>query len=104
MALRLLVCRRQDVPPESCLAFEVDGLDWPVLVAQVGGRFYATTSECPHEEVSLEGGRRSGTRIECPGHGYIFDLATGACDHDPHLCLRRYRVSFDGDDLYVDLI
>ena len=54
--------------------------------------------------MSLEGGRRSGTRIECPGHGYIFDLATGACDHDPHLCLRRYRVSFDGDDLYVDLI
>lgn len=104
MALRVRVCRRQDVPPGACRSFEVPGVDWPILVAHVEGRYLATTSQCPHEAVSLAGGRRDGTRIECPGHRYLFDLATGACAHDPNLHLPRYRVSFEGDDLYVDLI
>jgi nitrite reductase/ring-hydroxylating ferredoxin subunit len=104
MALRVRVCRRHDVPPGACRAFEVEGIEWPILVAHVGGTYLATTSQCPHEDVSLEGGRRRGTQIECPGHGYIFDLHTGACAHDPELRLRRYRVTLDGDDLYVDLI
>ena len=104
MALRVRVCRRQDVPPGECRAFPVAGVDWPILVVNIEGAYLAATSRCPHEDVSLAGGSREGTRIECPGHGYAFDLATGACTHDPHLTLPRYRVSFEGDDLYVDLI
>ena len=69
-----------------------------------GGRFLATTSQCPHEAVSLARGRRQGTKIKCPGHSYEFDLATGACTHDPVLHLRRYRVTIEDGDLYVDLI
>jgi nitrite reductase/ring-hydroxylating ferredoxin subunit len=104
MALRVRVCRRQDVPEGALRAFAVAGVDWPILVNNTGGTFLATTSRCPHEDVSLEDGEHCGTSITCPGHGYEFDMATGACAHDPRLRLRRYRVSFEGDDLYVDLI
>jgi nitrite reductase/ring-hydroxylating ferredoxin subunit len=104
MALRVRVCNRDEVPPGTCHAFSVQGVDWPILVANVGGTLLATTSRCPHEDVSLEGGARRGTTITCPGHGYVFDLATGACAHDPQLRLRRYRVSIDGDELFVDLL
>lgn len=104
MALRVRVCRRDEVPPGECRAFDVPELDWPILVANFGGEYVATTSRCPHEDVSLAGGKRRGTKLACPGHGYVFDLVTGACSHDPKLALHRYRVSVQGNDVYVDLL
>jgi nitrite reductase/ring-hydroxylating ferredoxin subunit len=104
MALRMRVCRRQDVPEGTLRAFALPGVAWPILVANVDGEYLATTSRCPHEDVSLEDGERRGKTLTCPGHGYEFDLATGACRHDPQLRLQSFRVSFEGDELYVDLI
>ncbi|MEM9490903.1 MAG: Rieske (2Fe-2S) protein [Myxococcota bacterium] len=104
MALRLRVCRIDQVEPGEVKGFAVSGVAVPVLVANIDGTYLATTSMCPHEDVSLLGGKRKGTQVICPGHGYRFDLRTGACSHDPNLCLARYRVSIVGDELYVDLV
>lgn len=104
MALRVRVCSTIDVLPGEHRAFEVEGVAVPVLVANVGGRYLATTSMCPHEDVSLEPGPLTGTRIVCPGHAYEFDLATGRCTHDPILRLRTYRVEIEGDAVFVQLI
>lgn len=104
MALRVFVCLADAVPPGESRAFSVAGVEVPVLVTNVDGTLHATTSMCPHEDVSLEGGDLEGTRIACPGHGYLFDLRTGRCAHDPGLRLRRYRVTVDDGRLYVDLV
>ncbi len=104
MALRVKVCRTSDVKPGETRGFEVAGVTLPILVANVDGTFHATSSMCPHEDVSLLGGKRKGMRVICPGHGYRFDLATGACSHDPKLILARYEVTLIGDDIHVDLI
>ena len=90
--MRLPVCKVSDVAPGQTRAFEVPGLEKPVLVSNIDGRFAVTSSLCPHEDVSLIGGKRIGTRIACPGHGYLFDLQTGRCSHDPQLTLRRFEV------------
>jgi toluene monooxygenase system ferredoxin subunit len=84
--------------------FRVPPLDAAVLIANVDGRFYASPARCPHEDVSLVGGGLVGTRVTCPGHAYEFDLATGRCAHDARLRLHRYRVSIEGDDLYIDVL
>lgn len=84
--------------------FAVEGVDVPILVANLGGRFRATTSMCPHEDVSLLDGNLDDTTITCPGHAYEFDLVTGECSHDSELCLVRYQVTIEAGALYVDLV
>jgi nitrite reductase/ring-hydroxylating ferredoxin subunit len=84
--------------------FEVAGVEVPIMVANIGGTLVATSSMCPHEDVSLLDGDRDGTLITCPGHAYEFDLVTGKCSHDPDLALCRYKVSVIDGHLYVDLI
>lgn len=104
IGLRVRVCRLDEVAPGETKGFEVEGASHPVLVANVDGRYMAASSMCPHEDVSLLGGKRKGMRVICPGHGYRFDLETGTCSHDPKLRLARYQVSIVGDELYVNLM
>lgn len=102
--MRLRVCRTDEVPPGEMRGFEVDGLDIPVMVANIDGTFYAATSMCPHEDVSLLGGGRHGTVVVCPGHAYEFDLRDGRCGHTDKMRLKTYRVIVTGGELYVSIL
>jgi nitrite reductase/ring-hydroxylating ferredoxin subunit len=104
MALRVQVCRVGDVAPGESRGFIVPGVDMPIMITNLDGTLIATSSICPHEDVSLLGCKRRGAIIVCRGHGYRFDLRTGACSHDPRLFLPRYRVSIEGDLVYVELV
>lgn len=104
MPLRVKVCPVDDVPEGTVRAVRVPGVTWPVLVTRLAGELIATAGVCPHEDVALEDGELDGGAIVCPGHAYRFDLRTGACAHDPDLCLRRYRTHVVGGELWVDLL
>lgn len=51
----------------------------PVMLANVGGAFYALGDECPHAGSSLAEGRLHGDTIQCPAHGWEFRLKDGRC-------------------------
>lgn len=104
MALKLRVCRVDEVPLGEVRGFAVEGITVPVLVANLDGVLYASTSMCPHEDVSLLDGDWVGTTIICPGHAYEFDLRDGRCGHDSRLRLHTYRVSVIDEELYIDVI
>ncbi len=104
IGLKVRVCRADEVAPGETKGFPVDGVTHPILVANVDGTFMAASSMCPHLDVSLLGGKRKGLRVICPGHGYRFDLGTGACSHDPTLCLPRYPVTVINGEIHVSLI
>jgi nitrite reductase/ring-hydroxylating ferredoxin subunit len=104
MALRVRVCRVDEVPEGALAGFAIAGLDWPVMVSRVDGEIVATTSVCPHEDVSLLGGALDRGVVTCPGHGYELDLRSGRCMHDPRLFLRRYKVTVVGDEIWIDLV
>lgn len=101
--MKFRVCREDAVAPGEVRAFDVDGLSVPVLVANLGDRLIATSGMCPHEDVELIDGSFDGESIVCPGHGYQFDLETGACSHDDALCLPRYTVSVEAGEVFVTL-
>ena len=64
-------------------------LDHPpfhVLVAMVDGVPCAIEDACNHAGASLSAGERSGALVECPMHGYLFDLATGRLVAPQGLC------------------
>lgn len=105
MALRFRLGPRTALPEGTMGEFWVKGVTWPVLAGVIDGEIIATAGVCPHEDVRLAGGHLEDGCLTCPGHGYIFDLRTGECAHDPSLVLRRYRVSIEDDgDVWVELV
>lgn len=105
MALRVYVCRVDEVVPGELRGFRVAHATWPVMVTTFDGAYIAFPGVCPHDDVSLvDYGVREGDVVRCRVHGYRFDLQTGACEHAPGLHLRRYRVTLEGDRVYVDLL
>ncbi len=104
MALRVRVCALTDVVPGELRAFTVTGVTWPVIVTTVDDALVAVAGVCPHEDVSLAEGDLDGPVLVCPGHAYGFDLRTGRCRHDATLELRRYKITIQGGDVWVDLL
>ena len=104
MALRVKVCRVDEVLPGCLRGFTVPGVTWPVMVTELDGTIVAASSVCPHEDVSLLPGDLDDGVVTCPGHGYELDLRTGACLHDARLVLRRYRVTISAGEVWIDLI
>jgi toluene monooxygenase system ferredoxin subunit len=104
MALRVRACKLTEVVDGELRAFAVPGVTWPVIVTRVDGELYAYPGVCPHEDVELASGELTGATITCPGHGYVFELRTGRCRHDPGLELRRYPITIVGDDIWIDLL
>jgi len=48
-----------------------------------GDRLYAIGDRCSHAEASLSEGEVFDGEVECPRHGAVFDLATGAAKSLP---------------------
>jgi 3-phenylpropionate/trans-cinnamate dioxygenase ferredoxin subunit len=48
-----------------------------ILLAQVGGNYYAADNRCPHMGGKLAQGKLEGTVVTCPRHGSQFDISSG---------------------------
>ena len=48
-----------------------------ILLAKVGGKYYAAANRCPHFGGNLSRGKLEGTIVTCPLHGSQFDLSDG---------------------------
>jgi 3-phenylpropionate/trans-cinnamate dioxygenase ferredoxin subunit len=81
--------------------FPVDGVD--VGVVNYGGRFYAFSGRCPHENYLMNYTRiREGGRVLCSSHFAWFDLATGRVISGPtDKDLTQYEVRVEDGDVLV---
>lgn len=72
-----IVCKLDDLAPNSAQRFEVDGCS--VAVVRLGDDVYAIGDTCSHAEVSLSEGElwADEKSLECWKHGSRFDLLTG---------------------------
>jgi nitrite reductase/ring-hydroxylating ferredoxin subunit len=101
---RVLVCCREDVVAGKLRGFPVAGKPWPVIVVFVEGSLIAFPGYCPHDRVSLvEHGQIDRGVLTCRGHGYQFDLQSGACELAPWLRLTRFPVTVVSGDVWVEL-
>lgn len=55
----------------------------PVLLYRQSGRILAVGAVCPHAGGPLEKGEIRGTKVQCPWHDSVFDLADGCVVHGP---------------------
>jgi nitrite reductase/ring-hydroxylating ferredoxin subunit len=107
---RIVVGRVRDLPPGSRRIMDVAGRSIGVL--NVRGRYYALRNRCPHQGAPLCLGRIKGTNlaskpyeyvyarddeiIQCPWHGWEFEIATGRTYFNPHkMRVKTYEVSVE---------
>jgi nitrite reductase/ring-hydroxylating ferredoxin subunit len=73
-----------------------------VLIANVGGVFYALQDACGHRQAPLSKGTLEGHVIECPLHFAQFDVRTGKLLSGPVAAdVATYEVQVDGDPVYA---
>lgn len=56
----------------------VDVGDDRIAVFRLGDEVHAIGDRCSHAEASLSEGEVVGNEVECPRHGALFDITTGA--------------------------
>lgn len=78
MAATVAVCALAELPPGTMRLVEHEDLE--IGVFNVGGTLYAIEDRCSHDDGPLAEGPVDPTRctVECPRHGSLFDLKTGA--------------------------
>jgi 3-phenylpropionate/trans-cinnamate dioxygenase ferredoxin component len=75
-----------------------------ILVANVGGAFYAIKDICTHMGCNLSGGVLKGENVTCPCHSSMFNVKTGAVIGGPaRKPETTYKTRVDGDKVFVDL-
>ena len=83
--------------------------DVKILVANVGGVFYAIPNPCTHEGGDLSAGKLEGSVVTCPLHGSKFDVRTGKSVSGSKFMgfrskvgdSKSFEVKVEGDDVLV---
>lgn len=97
-----------DVAPGKILPIEAKGQK--LLLAEVGGKFFAAQRKCPHLGFNLCRGSIEDGAVVCPLHKAKFDLVSGEVQRDPKLLfigmkaktgLAVYPVKVEGADILV---
>lgn len=104
------------------IVVEIEGRE--VAVFQIGGEYYAYLNWCAHQggpccegvltgtvegsydretnEVSLTWGRE-GEILNCPWHGWEYDVISGECLSRPDIALPSYAVTVSDGEIIVEL-
>ena len=92
--------------------------DTEILIARIGGRYYATQNKCPHFGGDLSKGKLEGNIVTCPRHSSQFNLIDGSVIRwlkvtglmssigktlkSPHKLI-TYSIKIEGQDLIVEM-
>lgn len=103
MSEYVIVAKTADVVPGTAIVVDVE--DLAIALAHVDGEgFYAIDDLCTHDGGPLGEGDLDGASIECPRHGALFDVRTGAALTLPAIVpVSTYEVRVVGDDIQIKL-
>ncbi len=93
------VANTKDIASQSFELIEVRGKK--IIVYNIDGAYYATTTMCVHQGGPLEKGTLKGTTITCPWHAWQFNVCTGKAVLDNEVSIECYPVSIEGDQILV---
>ncbi len=89
------------VTTERPYAASSDGVELVLVQSDQGIRAY--DARCPHQGTLLSEGEIVEGQLQCRGHGWRFDLASGKCQSQAQVCLRSFPVKIEGQDILVKL-
>jgi nitrite reductase (NADH) small subunit/3-phenylpropionate/trans-cinnamate dioxygenase ferredoxin subunit len=95
------VAKVVEIPLGTGRTVEVQGV-W-VALFNVDGTFYAVDNTCPHSGGPLGEGHLDGEIVECPRHGWKFNVRTGVRPEVPHFTVACCPVRVEGDAVQIAL-
>jgi 3-phenylpropionate/trans-cinnamate dioxygenase ferredoxin subunit len=98
------ICHLEELPPGAMRVVEWD--DHEIAVVNCKGELYAIEDRCSHDDGPLaEGELHEDTcAIECPRHGSLFDLRTGAPKTLPaYTPVETFPVHVEGDVIKLEV-
>jgi nitrite reductase (NADH) small subunit len=93
------IAKLSDLPPGSCRTVEAGQIS--VALCNVEGTIYALDNTCPHAGGPLGEGTLLGETIECPWHGWRYNVRTGERPENPEIKVECYDVSVEGDTVQI---
>ena len=82
---------RADRVLEGRIVLGRDGIH-PVAVVKQRGKLFAFRNRCPHAGAPLSTGTLHPGSVQCPRHGWGFELHDGSCPLHPLYELRLYEL------------
>ena len=101
MSKRITVAKLADLPPGECLPAKAGKIT--VALCNLGGTVYALDNTCPHAGGPLGEGFLDGDCVECPWHGWRYNVKTGVRPENPEIKVDCYPVRIEGDSIVVTL-
>ena len=98
---RHLVGKARDLPPGLSKSLWAGGRR--VALFNLGGELFATDAACPHMGADLSNGSVCGDILTCAWHEWKFNLRTGEGLTKKWACLKRHRLTREGEDLVLEL-
>jgi len=96
------VAKAADIGAGTMKGFTVN--DVKIVIANVGGKYYALEDKCTHMNARLSPGMLLGNIVMCPAHGAQFDVTTGAVLASPaSRPTKAYEVRVNGEDIEIKL-
>jgi len=96
------VAKAADIGSGSMKSYTMN--DNKILIANVGGKYYAIEDSCTHMNAKLSKGMLLGNIILCPAHGAQFDVTSGAVLSSPaSKPAKAYEVRVNGEDIEIKL-
>lgn len=87
------------IPPGTCRTVEVEGMF--LALCNVNGTFLAVDNTCPHAGGPLGEGSLDGDVLECPWHGWRFNVRTGERPNNPEIHVTCVAVRVRGEDVQI---
>ena len=89
------------IPPGASRTVDVHGVR--IALFNVDGTYYAVDNTCPHAGGPLGEGFVNGDAVECPWHGWKFNLRTGERCGNPNITVACCRVQVADGKIQVAL-
>jgi 3-phenylpropionate/trans-cinnamate dioxygenase ferredoxin subunit len=98
------ICPVSELPPGAMRLVEWEDLE--IAVVNCAGELFAIEDRCSHDDGPLVEGElhEANCTIECPRHGSLFDLRTGAPKTLPaYEPIETFPVRIDGDLIKLEV-
>lgn len=95
------VVKLAEVLPGHCRSVQADGIG--VALCNVNGMIYALDNTCPHAGGPLGEGSLNGELIECPWHGWRYNVRTGERPENHDIAVSCFPVHLKDDVIHVML-
>ena len=97
------VANTSDLPAGQAAVVELGGRT--IALFNVNGEFFALDNTCMHRGGPLGEGfvDKNNLTVQCPWHGWIYSLSTGASPFDSMARVEKFEVRVEGDEVRISL-